>query len=130
MRYIGVGGVAFIADFALLAVLTLAGLHYLPAVLLAFMLGTWVNYILSIRWVFAYRAVDARAIELGVFLMVGVITLGVSLLMMAFFIEGLSLPVLVAKCLVTGFTLVANFVGRRALLFTRWKRSSMISSVN
>lgn len=130
MRYIGVGGVAFIADFALLAVLTLAGLHYLPAVLLAFMLGTWVNYILSIRWVFAYRAVDTRAIELGVFLMVGVITLGVSLLMMAFFIEGLSLPVLVAKCLVTGFTLAANFVGRRALLFTRWKRSSMISSVN
>ncbi|WP_310448497.1 GtrA family protein [Thiobacillus sp.] len=128
VRYIGVGGVAFIADFGLLAVLTLAGLHYLPAALLAFLLGTWVNYRLSIRWVFTYRAIDTRGAEFGLFLLVGVITLGVSLGLMALLVERLSMHVLLAKCVVTAFTLVSNFAGRRALLFTRWGRFSMVSS--
>lgn len=40
VRYIGVGGVAFVADFTVLAILTFAGMHYLSAVLLAFLLGS------------------------------------------------------------------------------------------
>jgi putative flippase GtrA len=128
VRYIGVGGAAFIADFALLAILTLAGLQYLAATLLAFVLGTWVNYQLSIRWVFTYRAIDTRGTEFGLFLLVGVITLGISLALMALLVEGLAMHVLLAKCVVTAFTLIANFAGRRALLFTRWGRSPMVSS--
>jgi putative flippase GtrA len=128
VRYVGVGGVAFIADFALLATLTLAGLHYLPAALLAFLLGTWVNYRLSVRWVFTYRAIDTRGAEFGLFLLVGIITLGVSLGLMALLVEELAMHVLLAKCVATAFTLVSNFAGRRALLFTRWGRSSMVSS--
>lgn len=128
VRYIGVGGVAFVADFSLLAALTVAGLHYLPAALLAFLLGSWVNYRLSVRWVFEYRAVETRGIEFGLFLLVGVITLGLSLALMALLIEALALHVLLAKCIVTAFTLVSNFAGRRALLFTRWGRSPMITS--
>lgn len=128
VRYVGVGGVAFIADFSLLAFLTLAGLHYLPAAFAAFLLGTWVNYRLSIRWVFAYRAIDIRGAEFGLFLLIGVITLGVSLGLMALLVEELVMHVLLAKCVVTAFTLVSNFAARRALLFTRWGRSSMISS--
>ena len=68
IRYAGVGGLAFIADFSLLALLTFAGLHYLSAALLAFLLGSWVNYRLSVRWVFAYRAIEARGAEFGLFL--------------------------------------------------------------
>jgi putative flippase GtrA len=104
------------------------GLHYLAAVLLAFLLGTWVNYLLSVRWVFTYRAIETRGTELGLFLLVGVITLGISLALMALLVEGLAMHVLLAKCVVTAFTLIANFGGRRALLFTRWRRSSMVSS--
>jgi len=128
VRYIGVGGVAFIADFTVLAILTMIGLHYLPAVLLAFLLGTWVNYLLSVRWVFTYRAIETRGTELGLFLLVGVITLGISLALMALLVEGLAMHVLLAKCVVTAFTLIANFGGRRALLFTRWGRSPVASS--
>jgi dolichol-phosphate mannosyltransferase len=126
--YIGVGGMAFIADFGLLAILTLAGLHYLPAALAAFLLGTWINYQLAVRWVFSYRAIDARGAEFGLFLLVGVVTLGVSLGLMALLVENLGMHVLLAKCVVTAFTLVSNFAGRRALLFTRWGRSSTVSS--
>lgn len=128
VRYIGVGGVAFVADFTVLAILTFAGMHYLSAVLLAFLLGSWINYRLSVRWVFAYRAIETRGTEFGLFLMVGVITLGISLGLMALLVDGLAMHVLLAKCVVTAFTLVANFAGRRALLFTRWRRSSIVSS--
>jgi len=128
IRYIGIGGLAFIADFSLLALLTFAGLHYLSAALLAFLLGSWVNYRLSVRWVFAYRAIESRGAEFGLFLMVGVVTLGVSLGLMALLVDGLAMHVLLAKCVVTAFTLVANFAGRRALLFTRWRRSSIVPS--
>jgi putative flippase GtrA len=79
--------------------------------------------------VFSYRAVDARSTEWGLFLLVGLLTLGVSLALMALLIDGLAISVLVAKCMVTAFTLVANFAGRRALLFTRWGRSPVTSSV-
>jgi putative flippase GtrA len=128
-RYVAVGGAAFAADFALLAVMTeLFGVHYLAAALFSFLLGTGVNYWLSVRWVFSYRAIDLRGAEFGLFLLVGVITLGVSLGLMSLLVEGLAMHVLIAKCVVTAFTLVANFAGRRALLFTRWGRASMISS--
>jgi putative flippase GtrA len=129
VRYVAVGGAAFAADFALLAGLTeLFGVHYLVAALFAFLLGTGVNYWLSVRWVFSYRAIDLRGAEFGLFLLVGVITLGVSLGLMSLLVEGFAMHVLIAKCVVTAFTLVANFAGRRVLLFTRWGRASMISS--
>ena len=128
-RYIAVGGMAFLADFALLAMMTeLFGVHYLAAALFAFLLGTWVNYWLSVRWVFSYRAIDTRGAEFGLFLLVGVITLGVSLGLMALLVEGMAMHVLLAKCVVTVFTLFSNFAGRRALLFTRWGRAPLISS--
>lgn len=121
LRYAIVGGVAFLVDFALLALLTSnLGLHYLPSVMMAFLMGTWVNYQLSVHWVFAYRAVDARGAEFGMFLLVGVVTLGLSLALMALFVEALDIHVLTAKCMVAAFTLVSNFAGRRLLLFTRW----------
>ena len=129
-RYTVIGGVAFLADFALLALLTTVfGMHYLPAALFAFLLGTWVNYQFSVRWVFSYRGVEARGVEFGLFLLVGVITLGVSLALMALLVDALGTHVLLAKCLVTAFTLVANFAGRRILLFTRWGRPSFESTL-
>lgn len=127
-RYVLVGGLAFCADFALLAILAgVADMHYLPASLFSFLLGTWINYRLSVRWVFAYRAVEIRSAEFGLFLLVGVVTLGLSLALMALLVEAVEMHVLLAKCVATVFTLVFNFAGRRALLFTRWGRVPMVS---
>jgi putative flippase GtrA len=126
IRYSAVGALAFCADFALLAALSQSGMHYLLAVLLAFLVGTWVNYRLSVRWVFAYRALSLHRAEFGVFLLVGLVTLAVSLALIGGLVEQLGLHLLWAKCLVAGFTLVLNFAGRRALLFTRWKRRAPI----
>lgn len=120
-RYLVVGGVAFVADvLALWALVALAGLHYLPATALAFVLGVWVNYRLSIRWVFAYRAVSLTGVEFAIFLAVGIVGLGVSLGAMALFAGWLGMHYLLAKALATMLTLLVNFGGRKLLLFTRW----------
>ncbi len=121
LRYLVVGGLAFSADFTALATLTsMLGMHYLLATLFAFLLGTWVNYQLSIRWVFRYRSVHQQGVEFTIFLMVGVITLGLSLGMMELLVAQMGLYYLLAKCVTTGFTLVANFTLRRVLLFSLW----------
>lgn len=125
VRYIGVGGIAFIADFTALSLLTSSfGLHYLVAMLFAFLFGTWVNYILSIYWVFGYRALSEQRIEFSLFLLVGFITLGLSIGLMAFLVERLYLHYLFAKCLVTSVTITLNFFGRKILLFTQWKENA------
>lgn len=121
-RYLLVGGVAFAADFlALWALVSLGGLHYLPATMLAFILGVWVNYQLSIRWVFVYRAVGLTSVEFIVFLLVGVIGLAASLGAMSLFTGWLGMHYLLAKAIATVLTLLINFTGRKLLLFTRWK---------
>jgi putative flippase GtrA len=122
-RYLFVGGVAFAVDMGMLWVLAGGlGFHYLHASLWGFVAGTWVNYQLSVRWVFGYRAVQQAGMEFGLFLLVGVITLGFSLGLMALLVDGLALHYLMAKCVVTAFTLIANFAARRILLFTSWRR--------
>ncbi len=121
LRYLLVGGIAFAGDINTLALLhNYFGMHYLLATLIAFMVGIAINYQLSVRWVFRYRSLQQHGIEFGLFLLVGIITMGLSLGLMALLVGQLGLAVLWAKCITTGFTLIANFGLRRALLFTRW----------
>jgi putative flippase GtrA len=123
LRYLLVGGLAFLADFGTLALLHhVLGMYYLLATLIAFLVGVTINYQLSVCWVFHYRDVTQRSVEFMVFVMIGVMTMGVSIGLMALLVGWFGLAVLVAKCVVTAFTLVANFVLRRALLFSQQQR--------
>lgn len=117
-RYLVVGGLAFFADFSMLATLSSGiGIHYLIATFIAFIFGIWVNYTLSIRWVFTHRTINNKSTEFSLFLLVGVLTLGLSIICMSILVEWLEIHHLLAKCLTTGLTLVTNFAGRRILLF-------------
>jgi putative flippase GtrA len=66
-----VSGVAFGFDLSTLIVLTNAGMPYLPASALAFVLGAIVAYVLSVRFVFTTRLVHNRAVEFSTFLTLG-----------------------------------------------------------
>lgn len=122
VRYAMVGGLAFVADFAALAILVSGlGMHYLLGAFFAFMLGIWVNYRLSVRWVFSFRAIHHRGAEFTLFLIVGVITLVVSLALMVVLVDWAGMHYLWAKAVAAAFTLLANFAGRRLLLFTDWR---------
>lgn len=121
-KYVVVGGVAFVADFTALALLVSGlGVHYLLATFLAFLLGVWVNYLLSVHWVFSFRSVNHRGAEFTIFAIVGVLTLAASLGLMALLVGVAGMHYLLAKCIAAAFTLIANFAGRRLLLFTNWR---------
>lgn len=124
LRYALVGGLAFAVDFAALALLVSGlGMHYLLGAFFAFMLGIWVNYQLSVRWVFSFRAIGhRRGAEFTIFLIVGVVTLVISLALMAVLVDWAGMHYLWAKAVAAAFTLLANFAGRRLLLFTNWRR--------
>lgn len=127
IRYLGVGGIAFITDIFTIYLLTsLADINYLIATLIAFIFGTWVNYILSIHWVFKHRKLNNYYTEFSLFILIGIITLGLSLMTMMLLVQYFSLNILLAKCITTCLTLVTNFTGRRILLFSRTENNYLL----
>jgi putative flippase GtrA len=118
LRYLVVGGLAFLLDFSSLFCLkTYVKLNYLVAAAIAFMIGMAVNYLLSISWVFSKRRLGVPALEFLVFAVIGVIGLGLNELGMYVFVHVAGLHYLLAKILTAAGVLVWNFAARKASLF-------------
>ncbi|HPY39093.1 MAG TPA: GtrA family protein, partial [Thiolinea sp.] len=81
--------------------------------------GAWINYTLSTQWVFTYRCLENKSLEFSIFFLVGVITLLISIAMMITLVDILGIHLLTAKIITTGLTFIANFMGRRVLLFRK-----------
>lgn len=118
-RYVVVGGLAFVADFAALFALTeYLHLHYLVSAAFAFVLGSVVNYLLAIAWVFDHRVLDNKAAELTAYIAIGVVGLLLNTALIWFFTEVTGLLYLYSKAwaaiLIFGF----NFGVRKLLLFS------------
>jgi putative flippase GtrA len=119
-RYLFVGGGAFLVDFGSLYVFTeFAGLHYLMAAALAFLLGLFTNYLLSVSWVFASRRMENRWVEFAVFGLIGVVGLGLNELIMWQCTESLGLHYLVSKLVAAAVVMFWNFFARKYALFRR-----------
>ena len=120
LRYAVVGGVAFLIDFGALYALTdRAGVPYLAAAALAFLLGLGTNYALSISWVFPTRKLGNRWVEFSVFALIGVVGLGLNELIIWQCTETLGLHYLVSKLVSAGIVLFWNFFARKHALFRR-----------
>jgi putative flippase GtrA len=118
-RYLLVGGLAFVVDFATLALLTqLAHLHYLASASVAFLLGMAVNYALSVGWVFKVRAVENPRLELFLFVAIGLVGLCVNELVMLAATQSLHLFYLHAKLIAAAIVLSWNFSARKIILFS------------
>lgn len=119
-RYLFVGGGAFLVDFGSLYVFTeFAALHYLVAAALAFLLGLFTNYLLSISWVFASRRMENRWVEFAVFGLIGVVGLGLNELIMWQCTESLGFHYLVSKLMAAAVVMFWNFFARKFALFRR-----------
>jgi len=117
-RYTFVGGVAFLADFGLLAGLTeLAGMNYLISAAIAFIVGLTVNYLLSVRWVFASRTLESRTAEFTVFALIGIVGLGLNELFLWLLTDFVGWHYLVSKLVTTAIVFFWNFLARRLVLF-------------
>ena len=97
-RYGFVGGIAFVADAGCLFGLECAGLSYLVAAAFAFIVGLLVNFILSKCLVFkGSETKSSTGTEFIVFLITGIIGLGLTELLMYLFTEQLSFYFMISK---------------------------------
>lgn len=119
-RYGFVGAVAFLVDFGTLVGLTeFAGLHYLLSAAIAFLVGLAVNYTISIRWVFAERALERRSLEFAAFAAIGAAGLGINEGIMALCTGLMGMHYALSKALSTVIVFFWNFFARRQCLFRR-----------
>ena len=120
IRYTFVGGLAFFVDFGTLYLLTeLFHLHYLLSAGIAFLLGLFTNYLLSIRWVFTTRSVRSKKVEFLVFAVIGLIGLGLNELFLWIFTDLLGIYYLLSKILTTIMVYLWNFFARKYILFNK-----------
>lgn len=118
LRYAFVGGIAFIADFGLLYILTeYAHLHYLFSASIAFIAGLIINYFLSKVWVFSASTINNRWLEFFVFSVIGLIGLGINNLALWVFTDYLSLYYMISKIIAAVIVFFWNFLARKFILF-------------
>lgn len=117
-RYIFVGGIAFIVDLTSLFLLTnYLGIYYLISAAIAFILGLFVNYLLSVNWVFDRRSFEKRSFEFGLFAFIGLVGLGLNEVFIWFFTQDLQIYYLYSKILAAIIILFWNFFARKYTLF-------------
>ena len=110
--------VCFALDFATLALLTeVFGLFYLLSAAVSFSLGTTLSYILSVRWVFRARRVPSKAVEYGLFFIIGAVGLALNEALLWLFTEKLLLFYLLSKIAAGALVFFWNFGARKLLLF-------------
>ena len=79
-RYGFVGGTAFVVDFSVLYLLTeYLNVYYLLSATISFILGILVNYVMSIIWVFKYRNFSKKIYEIAIFIIIGVVFIGLAI---------------------------------------------------
>lgn len=119
LRYLVSGGVAFVVDTALLAILTECfgrGLLLLWTAV-AFTTGLCITYLLSIFWVFDRRSLKSRAAEMSVFALIGVTGLGLTELLMWLLADKAGLHYLITKVITTVIVFFWNFAAKKLILF-------------
>lgn len=118
VRYFFSGGVAFLVDTGLLYVLTeFCGVYYLVSSIISFSIGLIITYLLSILWVFDNRNMKNRYAEFSVFVLIGVVGLGLTSLFMWFFTDKIGVHYIFSKVITTVIVFVWNFIAKKSLLF-------------
>ena len=116
LRYVVVGGIAFVVDFGLLWLLTeRCGLHYLLSATISFVAGLVVNYLMSLAWVFGQSKMQSRWGEFLIYAAIGVIGLGLNNLLLWLFTDKIGLYYLLSKIVTAALVMLWNFFARRLL---------------
>ena len=78
-RYFGVSGICLLIDAGVLFILTkFAGINYLISTFIGYSLGLVLNYILSVNWVFKTKRLASKPMEFGIFVVIGLIGMGIN----------------------------------------------------
>ena len=117
-RYLFVGGFAFVVDFSTLYILTdTLHIYYLVSAIPAFIMGTIVNYLLSISWIFGSRRLKNKLNEILIFTAIGGLGLVFNTFLIWFFTEIFHVYYMGSKIIAAPFVFLWNFLARKYILF-------------
>lgn len=120
LRYVLAGGVATLADLSVyLFLVKLLAVHYLVGNPCGFSMGMVVNYLLGIWWVFAHRRLRSKQVEFLIFVLVGVVGLGISELCLYVGVRILGIHDVLSKIGSIIPVLAWTFSARKLLLFRK-----------
>lgn len=115
-KYFGVALIGYLVDFgSMIFCKEVLGLHYLLSATVGFILGLFVVYILSGRYVFGRSKLSSKRQEFLLFGLIGLIGLGILNILMWGMTSGLGVSYLLSKVLATVIVYAWNFLARRAL---------------
>ncbi len=118
LRYVVVGGLAFVVDFGTLFILTeYAHLYYLTSSAVSFILGLNVNYFLSKKFVFGSSRLKSVHVEYVAIIFISLTGLLLNQLLLWFITEKLGLFYLYSKLISAAIVLVYNFAIRKITVF-------------
>lgn len=125
LRYIAVGGLAFLVDFGFLVLFNeilpeLYGFRLYISTALGFLAGLFFNYSFSLLFVFTSAKnsnVGRSVTAFIIFALIGVIGLGLTELGMYLGTGLLRFHYMFVKIIVTGIVLIWNYLGRKILIF-------------
>jgi putative flippase GtrA len=117
LRFLVVGLVSFAFDYGLFFVLvTYGGVQYVLASTISFTSSLVLNYVLTLKFVFAARPGRNLAKEFAVYLVLNIVALGLNQAILFLSVDVLGASPLVGKLIATAVVLVYNFVSRKLLI--------------
>jgi putative flippase GtrA len=118
IRSLVVSVIALIFDFGTLVILKEKfGVQYLLAATISFCIGVVVNYVLSVKWVFANRKFTNKHAEFTIFFVICAVGLALNLLIIAALVQLMRLDYRLAKAVATVVVFFWNFIARKKILY-------------
>lgn len=118
-RYIFVGGIATVADWGVLFLLTeYAHINHLISAVFAFVAGLAVNFILSKMLVFKMNEVRTNAwMEFVGYAVIGLVGLGITEMIMYLLTDCMNLHYMLSKAVATVIVLIWNYTARKKIIY-------------
>lgn len=124
-RFIIVGGIATVIDFAVLGILNkILGVNYLIAAAFGFTISVVYNYWASIKFVFDVDESKSKTTNFVIFIVLSLIGLGINELFMWINVDTLHMSVFIGKVLATCVVMVFNFITRKMFLEKHEKKAT------
>lgn len=109
-----VGGVAFLIDYGLFALLTLSQMHYAIAQVISFSIALAFNYFASVKWVFVAKNQSIK--DIIIFITLSIIGLGINEILLYIGIDLFCFHPLLVKLVSAGVVMIYNFITRKLII--------------
>ena len=118
-RYFVVGGISALIDIGFFFIFAkIAGWNYLLIASAGFIFATFINYLLSIRWVFESGIRFTKSKEILLIYLVSAMGLTLNLLVLFALVDCLDIELMISKLIATASVFFWNFYIRRNFIFS------------